>query len=147
MSLTEPLKFPAPAANKLNPSDTEDIRKRLGQRIREYRERKGYSQDVLAELSGLNRSYIGALERGEHNPGINNIVRVAEGLDVSIGQLFKEGPMEKKKPHPMNIEKPFPAKHAKIGRKQFLQLLEQCATDRPDLVVIYLERFGTEFVD
>ena len=48
----------------------DDIGKRLGQRIRNQRESKSYSQDLLAELGSLNRSYIGTLERGEYNPGI-----------------------------------------------------------------------------
>lgn len=144
MSLTKPLKFPAPDAS---PLDVDDIRKRLGQRIRKQREKKGYSQDVLAELSGLNRSYIGALERGEHNPGINNIMRVAEGLDIGIDQLFAKMPPDDKKLQATRIDPCPSARRAKIDRQQFLQLLQQCAADRPDLVIIYLERFGITFID
>lgn len=127
--------------------DTVAMRKLLGSRIRDLRETKGYSQDVLAELSGLNRSYIGSLERGEHNCGIANIVRVAKGLEVPLYALFKKmlTGAEKRRPGTMNTS----TANAKIGaivdKKQFLLLLQQCARDRPDLITIYLERCGIVF--
>jgi len=127
--------------------DTFAVRKLLGVRIRDLRESKGYSQDVLAELSGLNRSYIGSLERGEHNCGIANVVRVANGLDVSLYKLFTKTLADDEKRRPKTIQNSGAIIRTIVDRKQFLQLLEQCAHDRPDLVTIYLERCGVAFRD
>jgi len=127
-----------------------DVRKLLGVRIRDLRESKRYSQDVLAELSGLNRSYIGSLERGEHNCGITNIVRVARALDVPLYKLFNKVPagVQQRYLEPQTGESAAEADAVDrplVNRKQFLQLLKQCAHDRPDLVAIYLERCGVAF--
>ncbi|MFQ5644304.1 MAG: helix-turn-helix domain-containing protein [Thiogranum sp.] len=121
-----------------------DVRKLLGVRIRDLRESRRYSQDVLAELSGLNRSYIGSLERGEHNCGITNIVRVAKALDVPLYKLFNKVPAGSQQRY---LEPAGDSDSARplVNRKQFLQLLKQCAHDRPDLVAIYLERCGVAF--
>ncbi|HHH43947.1 MAG TPA: XRE family transcriptional regulator [Gammaproteobacteria bacterium] len=123
-----------------------DVRKVLGVRIRDLRERKRYSQDVLAELSGLNRSYIGSLERGEHNCGITNIVRVAKALDVPLYKLFHKVPagVQQRYLEPQADDSDA-GDRPLVNRKQFLQLLKQCAHDRPDLVAIYLERCGVAF--
>ena len=50
-----------------------DIAKILGQRIRNYRTAKGFSQEKLAELSGCHPTYIGQIERGEKNATIESI--------------------------------------------------------------------------
>ncbi|MDX6699546.1 MAG: hypothetical protein QOE65_2943 [Solirubrobacteraceae bacterium] len=52
----------------------------FGQAIRELREERGISQEELAYRSGLDRSYMGGVERGERNVSLKNIFRVAEGL-------------------------------------------------------------------
>jgi transcriptional regulator with XRE-family HTH domain len=62
--------------------------KHFGNRVREERERIGISQEELAALSGLHRTYIGSLERGERNVGFLNILRVARALKVHPGTLF-----------------------------------------------------------
>ncbi len=125
--------------------DLEAIRQQLGQRIRACRERLGYSQICLAERTGLNRSYIGALERGEHNPGINNLARIAHGLGIRLQDLFTKRP-----PAPATTQATPQlvrdrSAHVQVNRAQFMQLLEQCAPDRPDLVIIYLARLGVDF--
>lgn len=119
------------------------LRRRLGERIRTVREQKGYSQDVLAALGGLNRSYIGSLERGEHNCGLANLVRVARALEVPVRSLFD---VEAPPPlPPAATERPGPGRAVQVDREQFLLLLAQCGQDRPDLVMIYLERCGMVF--
>ena len=50
----------------------------FGNRIRELRKEKGWSQEELALRSGLDRSYVGGVERGVRNIALNNIFRLAE---------------------------------------------------------------------
>lgn len=60
----------------------------VGKRIRALRETKGFSQEGLAEKSGLHRTYIGGVERGLRNPSLKSLVRMAKALGVGVGQLF-----------------------------------------------------------
>ena len=60
----------------------------FGRRLRELRERLGLSQEQLAERSGLHRTYVGGIERGERNPSLINISRLARALEVDIADLF-----------------------------------------------------------
>lgn len=64
-------------------------RKALGKNIQKYRSIKGISQEKLAEYSGLHRTYIGAVERGERNISIDNIEKIANALNVEIIHLFE----------------------------------------------------------
>jgi transcriptional regulator with XRE-family HTH domain len=61
---------------------------RLGKSIKSIREANGLSQEAVALSSGLDRSYFGGIERGEHNVAVVNLERIAKALDVSIGDLF-----------------------------------------------------------
>jgi len=63
------------------------VRVALGQRIREIRRSQGVSQEELAHKSGLDRSYVGCVERGERNVSIDNITALARALDVTIAEL------------------------------------------------------------
>ncbi len=65
-------------------------RTRLARRIRFLRRYRGWSQEVLAELSGLHRSYIGSVERAERNISLDNIERIAHALGVPIRDLLAE---------------------------------------------------------
>jgi transcriptional regulator with XRE-family HTH domain len=60
----------------------------FGRNIRALREAKGLSQEELAELADLHRTYIGAIERGERNLGLENIVRLADALSVPPAKLL-----------------------------------------------------------
>jgi len=64
------------------------IQQKFGQRIRKLRQCKGMSQEKLALESGVHRTYIGGIERGERNPSLKNIVAIAEGLGARIYELF-----------------------------------------------------------
>ena len=66
----------------------ERVIRRFGQRIRELRETKGWSQETFAEECGLHRTYIGAIELGERNVSLVNIERIATALGVPIAELF-----------------------------------------------------------
>jgi XRE family transcriptional regulator, regulator of sulfur utilization len=66
-----------------------DYRKRLGNRIRQLRDRKGWSQEEFADLCAINRSYMGRIERGELNLTLDSLAKVAKGLDMSVTALLK----------------------------------------------------------
>lgn len=68
----------------------ESILKKVGKRIREIRQKKGLSQEVLAHEAGLDRSYVGSVERGERNISIINLHRIAKALDVEPFELLKD---------------------------------------------------------
>lgn len=63
---------------------------RFGAHVRRLRLSKGLSQEGLAELSGLHRTYVGSLERGERNVALLNIVALARALDVAPSELVAE---------------------------------------------------------
>ena len=70
------------------PNTTEsELLKNLGRQLRALREQTGKSQDTLANDSGLHRTYIGAVERGERNPTILTLSRYAAGLGLTVADL------------------------------------------------------------
>jgi transcriptional regulator with XRE-family HTH domain len=62
----------------------------LGQRIRTVREKQGLSQESVALASGIDRSYYGGIERGEHNVAVVNLEKIAIALGISLKDLFKK---------------------------------------------------------
>ncbi len=67
----------------------QDIQKRIGDRIRALRLKKGWSQDVFADRSGRNRAHVGEIERGESNVTIQTLKIIADTLGVRIVELVK----------------------------------------------------------
>lgn len=61
---------------------------KLGNKIRDLRKVKNLSQEAFADEVGLDRTYVGGIERGERNIAILNLIRIAIALNVEIGQLF-----------------------------------------------------------
>lgn len=66
------------------------IKRQFGARVRQLRKAKKLSQEALALESGLDRSYVGKIERGESNVALVNIQRIAGALKVGAGELFGE---------------------------------------------------------
>ena len=62
---------------------------KFGERIRELRHKYYLSQENLAELTNLHRTYIGGIERGERNPSLENIVKISKALKISLSELFR----------------------------------------------------------
>ena len=67
-----------------------DVLKSFGERVRGIRTLKGLSQEELARLASIDRTYIGGIERGERNAGIKNVWRIADALGVPAAELFRE---------------------------------------------------------
>ena len=66
-----------------------NIAKLVGKKIRYYRKQADISQERLAELAKLHRTYIGAVERGEKNITIVNLEKIAEALKIETYLLLK----------------------------------------------------------
>jgi transcriptional regulator with XRE-family HTH domain len=71
------------------PSNSTDPRNLFGERLIELRKAKGWSQERLSLESGVARSYLGGVERGQRNIALVNICRLADALAVSPSELLK----------------------------------------------------------
>ncbi len=60
----------------------------LGKAIRAFRQESGLSQEALANEIGIDRSYMGGIERGEHNVAIMNITKIAKTLKIKASDLL-----------------------------------------------------------
>lgn len=67
-----------------------ELLRALAVRIRVLRAKRGWSQDVLAELSGVNRNYIGHVERGEINVSLEKLDKLAFGFGMSLRDLLDQ---------------------------------------------------------
>jgi transcriptional regulator with XRE-family HTH domain len=65
-----------------------DIRKLVGMNVRRLREDRGWSQEQLADISGLHRTYISGIERGVRNPTVSIVQCIAGALEVPEKSLF-----------------------------------------------------------
>ena len=73
------------------PKKSEDeIKIAFGQRVRDIRNMQGLSQEGLAEMCDLDRSYIGGVERGERNVSLVNIQKIANALGISPCEFFDQ---------------------------------------------------------
>jgi len=60
----------------------------FGERVRQLRKEKGLSQEAFADLAGIDRSYMGHIERGDQNITLTKIFQIAKALEIPICQLF-----------------------------------------------------------
>jgi transcriptional regulator with XRE-family HTH domain len=67
-----------------------DARKLFAKKLRQIRQAQGLSQETLADLAGLHRTYVGSIERSERNVSIDNIERLAKALEVDIVEFFRD---------------------------------------------------------
>lgn len=66
----------------------DDLLQRFGDKLRSVRQRKGLSQEKLAELAGVHRTFVSSVERGERNISLLNIARLAKALEVPLTKLM-----------------------------------------------------------
>lgn len=65
-----------------------DLLERFGARVRELRKVRGYSQESFAAACGLDRTYVGGIERGERNVALRNIEAIAQTLGMTLAELL-----------------------------------------------------------
>jgi len=68
----------------------DDTKLAFGRAVRKLRVAKGLSQERLAELAGIHRTYVGDVERGVRNVSLINMSKIAAALDVALSQLVRE---------------------------------------------------------
>ena len=84
------------------------LQKALGDRVRQLRLKRGYSQEHFADQCGVHRTFMGTIERGETNISFQNLAKLASGLNVTLSTLLSgierqadkiAKQIEKTKPH------------------------------------------------
>jgi transcriptional regulator with XRE-family HTH domain len=67
-----------------------NAREVFAKRLRQIRQIRGLSQEELADLAGLHRTYVGSVERSERNVSIDNMERFAKALEIDLTELLTE---------------------------------------------------------
>lgn len=67
-----------------------DVMMRFGSHLRQVRKKQGISQEKLAEMAGLHRTYVSSIERGERNVSLINIERLAQALSTTMASLMPD---------------------------------------------------------
>lgn len=62
----------------------------LGNKLRDARQKKGYTQHALAEIAGIGNVYLGEIERGTKMPSLNIFVKLIEALDISADYILRD---------------------------------------------------------
>lgn len=73
----------------------EDIYQHIGRRVREERQRRGWTQELLAERADSHLSFIGQLERGIKKPSLVTLKKLADAFGIKAGALLDEGVVSK----------------------------------------------------
>jgi transcriptional regulator with XRE-family HTH domain len=63
--------------------------RRVGKQVRQLRLERGWSQEFLAAEAGLNINYVGGIERGERNPSLKNLAKIADAMSVTVPDLVE----------------------------------------------------------
>lgn len=73
---------------------------RFGENVRRLRKERGYSQEAFGDACGIDRSYMGGIERGEHNLALVNILKIVEALSLQPSEFFRgmDAPPKKARP-------------------------------------------------
>jgi transcriptional regulator with XRE-family HTH domain len=67
------------------------IKRALADRLRELRRERKWSQERLAEAADMHWTYLAGIERALRNPSLENLVKLASALDISLSELFSAG--------------------------------------------------------
>jgi transcriptional regulator with XRE-family HTH domain len=74
----------------VNRRKTIDPRVAFGLTVKRLRLRKGLSQEQLADLAGIHRTYVGDVERGTRNIALVNMTRLARALEISLSRIIEQ---------------------------------------------------------
>jgi ribosome-binding protein aMBF1 (putative translation factor) len=77
------------AGREVSPAVEGDLQKTVGRNVRAFRESRGLSQEALADLVKVHRTYLGGVERGERNLTLKSLERIAGWLDVDPLELLR----------------------------------------------------------
>jgi transcriptional regulator with XRE-family HTH domain len=69
-----------------------ELQRTLGRNLRQYRRARGLSQEALAEILGVHRTYMGGVERGERNLTLRSVERIATRLRINPIELLLQAP-------------------------------------------------------
>ncbi len=72
----------------------------LGAKIKTLRKERGFTQEAFSDHTELDRAYYGSVERGERNIAVINLLKIARGLEVQVGELFPVLHFRRKKSNP-----------------------------------------------
>lgn len=103
----------------------ENIKEKVGDRIRTLRKKLGLTQEKLGEKADLSYKFIGEIERGEKNPSLLVLSAVAHGLEMTLGDLFRE---EEDLFYQLPLLYQLPNEEVKLI-KEFLSLLDKIFSD------------------
>ncbi len=67
----------------------QDYLAQFGEGVKKFRSAAGFSQEELAGRAGIDRSYLGGIERGEHNLALINIIKIADALSLPPSELLR----------------------------------------------------------
>ena len=65
------------------------IKERFGKKVQELRKQRGLSQEKFALLIDMDRTYFASVESGKRNISIENILKISQGLNISLEELFR----------------------------------------------------------
>lgn len=74
---------------RMKKTNNHDFISEFGLRLRTLRKARGLSQEAFADAAGLDRSYVGGVERGERNVSLLNIKKFADALEIAVEELFQ----------------------------------------------------------
>ena len=78
--------MPTPRANKEKIPELV----KFGETVRAQRKKQGYSQEAFGDACGIDRSYMGGIERGDHNLALINIFKIVRTLEMKPSQFFRD---------------------------------------------------------
>ena len=73
----------------MSQDERRDVKWLFGRAVRRRRREMDWSQEELAERADLHRNYISDIERGDRNPSLENVHKLAKALGISVSELFR----------------------------------------------------------